>query len=84
MNILFLFEAPIKPTVGGVQRVTEVLTKEFQRRGYNVYFLAYSYEYMMDYQKFVAPQFYIDAASLSKMIYNFGYLRLLMKIILTL
>ena len=66
MNILFLFEAPIKPTVGGVQRVTEVLTKEFQRRGYNVYFLAYSYEYMMDYQKFVAPQFYIDAASLSK------------------
>lgn len=38
MNILFLFEAPIKPTVGGVQRVTEVLTKEFQRRGYNVYF----------------------------------------------
>lgn len=66
MNILFLFEAPIKPTVGGVQRVTEVLTKEFQRRGHNVYFLAYSYEYMMDYQKFVAPQFYIDAASLPK------------------
>lgn len=65
MNILFLFEAPIRPSVGGVQRVTEVLTKEFQKKGHNVVFLAYSYKYMMDYEKFVAPQIYIDVINQS-------------------
>lgn len=65
MNILFLFEAPINPTIGGVQRVTEVLAKELQKRGYNIFFLAYSHKDMMGYKKFVAPQFYIDIATLS-------------------
>lgn len=39
MNIAFLFYRPIVPHIGGVQRVTDILTKEFVRRGHNVIFI---------------------------------------------
>ena len=66
MNILFLFEAPIIPAVGGVQRVTEILTKEFQQSGHNVYYLAYAHKHMLNYDKFSTLQFFIDSTSLTK------------------
>ena len=40
MNILFHFYRPIVPHIGGVQRVTDILSKEFTRRGHNVFFLS--------------------------------------------
>ena len=40
MNILFLFHCEINPNRGGVQRVTDVLAKEFKQRGHNVVFLS--------------------------------------------
>lgn len=39
MNILFLNGVPVTPYAGGVQRVTDVLGREFLRRGYNVIFI---------------------------------------------
>ncbi|MDY2942990.1 MAG: glycosyltransferase [Paludibacteraceae bacterium] len=60
MNILFVFPYPINPSVGGVQRVTEVLTKELQRRGHHVVFL--SYEWDEDYN-FVAPHYFVPIHS---------------------
>lgn len=38
MNILFLAQFPIDPTKGGVQRVTSILSKEFQILGHDVLF----------------------------------------------
>lgn len=42
MNIMFMFELPIIAHNGGVQRVTDVLAKEFVRRGHKVSFLCIS------------------------------------------
>lgn len=42
MNIMFMFDVPIIANMGGVQRVTDVLAKEFVRRGNKVSFLCTS------------------------------------------
>lgn len=42
MNIMFMFDFPIIAHNGGVQRVTDVLAKEFVRRGHKVSFLCIS------------------------------------------
>lgn len=39
MNILFLFENPIIPHLGGVERVTHVLAEGLELRGHKVFFL---------------------------------------------
>ena len=39
-NILFVFDVPIIPHNGGVQRITDTLTKNFIAEGHNVTFLA--------------------------------------------
>ena len=36
MNILFLAYFPMEPSVGGIQRVTDILVKELLRRGNDV------------------------------------------------
>lgn len=38
MNIAFTYPSPFNPTLGGVERVTDVLCREFQRRGHKVYY----------------------------------------------
>ena len=40
MNILFLYGGEIRSTRGGVQRVTENLADEFERRGHKVFYLS--------------------------------------------
>lgn len=60
MNIMFLFNTPINTSVGGVQRVTDVLSREFIKRGHSVVFVAYAYRYMLDGVSTVAPQYFID------------------------
>lgn len=41
MNILFTYCTPFHPQRGGIGRVTDSLTREFIRRGHNVYYLIY-------------------------------------------
>lgn len=40
MNLLFIAYFPMEPSVGGIQRVTDVLTRELIRRGHIVNFLS--------------------------------------------
>ena len=62
MNIAFLFYCPIVPHIGGVQRVTDVLTKEFVKRGHNVIFICKESRNMDDaYQNYSATQIYLDS-----------------------
>lgn len=62
MNIAFLFYCPIVPHIGGVQRVTDVLTKEFVKRGHNVIFICTESRNMDDaYQNYSAKQIYLDS-----------------------
>ena len=39
MNILFVNNIPFNPIGGGVERVTDILTKELVKRGYTIYYL---------------------------------------------
>lgn len=60
MNIMFVFRNPIIPSQGGVQRVTDILAKEFKKRGCSVCFLAYNErERWNDYQ-YSAPQYVVN------------------------
>ena len=53
MNILFVNSIPFNPIGGGIERVTDILTKELQKRGYCVYYLCgyvdENHEQMLDY-----------------------------------
>ena len=40
-NICFAYITPFHPERGGIGRVTHTLTLEFQKRGYNVFYLIY-------------------------------------------
>lgn len=63
MNIAFLFYCPIVPHIGGVQRVTDVLTKEFVRRGHNVIFICTESRNRDDaYPYYSAKQIYLDSS----------------------
>lgn len=63
MNILFLFDWPINPRVGGVQRVTDVLAREFLSRGHRVFFLC-TQEDGTNYEcDFSCPQFKLDCTN---------------------
>ena len=42
MNILFVISSGIRPNSGGVQRVTQTLTKEFKKLGHNILYLSLS------------------------------------------
>jgi glycosyltransferase involved in cell wall biosynthesis len=61
MNVLFLFDYPVIPYQGGVQRVTDILAKEMIKRCYNVVFVSYSKNNKDDnYYNFAAKQYYIN------------------------
>lgn len=60
MNILFQFDDPIIPSSGGVERVTDTLTRELKRRGSNVYFLCHQkYDLITPESELSAEQFYL-------------------------
>lgn len=59
MNILFLFNYPMIPYVGGVQRVTDNLARELMSRNHRVYYLCNKRAGQLDYN-FPVPQFYLD------------------------
>ena len=60
MNILFISPNPIIPHTGGVERVTDILSRELQNRGHSVVFLSYMNDNNLSYKKFSAPQYYIS------------------------
>ena len=60
MNIMFVAIFPMVPSIGGVQRVTEILTKEMQSRGHNIIYVAYDRKEKMSYGKFAAPQYFVE------------------------
>lgn len=41
MNIVFIYDSVINPLRGGVERVTSILTKEFEKKGHTVYYLSF-------------------------------------------
>lgn len=60
MNIMFVVGSPVIPHVGGVERVTSVISKEMLRRGHNIIFLCYDESEFVEYHNFIAPQEYLD------------------------
>ena len=60
MNILFISPIPIIPYFGGIERVTDILSRELQRRGHCVVFLCYMDKNVLSHNKFSAPQYYIS------------------------
>ena len=59
MNILFLAYFPMEPSVGGIQRVTDILVKELVRRGHDVSCLSLQLgPEAKDVP--IAPQYYIN------------------------
>lgn len=66
MNILF-FAYDFVPNKGGVQRVTDVITKELIRRGHNVFFLCGCIPQHMEFVKqLAAPIFYLHGSAKDK------------------
>ena len=39
MNILFMYSKMFNPTMGGIERVTDLLCREFKRRGHSITYL---------------------------------------------
>lgn len=60
MNILFVFDEPIIPSRGGVQRVTELLAYELNARGHSIYYLSYRLPNLVSSESFTFPQTHID------------------------
>ncbi|MCI2108033.1 MAG: glycosyltransferase [Bacteroidales bacterium] len=81
MNILFLAPVPIIPSNGGVQRVTDTLSREFIRRGHKVTFLSTKKPYPgypnADFTDFSCPQEYIIGLTSDKKKAIAYYLQLL-------
>lgn len=76
MNIAFIFYAPIIPHLGGVQRVTDNLAREFQKMGHNVMFISTS-EYNEDFKDYSAEQVFLTGYKDSKEAYLKQYLDVL-------
>lgn len=60
MNILFVFDEPIIPSRGGVQRVTDLLACELTFRGHSVFYLSYRFPELMASYKFSCTQLFVD------------------------
>lgn len=68
MNICFLAYFPMIPHMGGVQRVTTILSKELAFRGHSVVYLFYDVEYkhQLNNPDIEFPQYFIDASQEDK------------------
>ena len=60
MNIMFLFNKPIIPSKGGVQRVTYRLTEELLKRGHKVIFVSNTEREKIVNNDFIAPQYHLE------------------------
>lgn len=65
MNILFVYERMIKPTFGGVERVSLLLARELKARGHSVSFLSVGpEEWNMHQVEYGFPQYYIPFSAM--------------------
>ena len=74
MNILFVNDIPFNPTLGGIERVTDILAKFLIKRGYGVYYLSgfiESFE-MLAYE-FPVQMHTLPAKGLFNNIENYNY-----------
>ena len=60
MSILFIAYFQMEPSVGGIQRVTDILTNELIRRGHNVNYLSLQLGPTSPDLTTSAPQYYIN------------------------
>lgn len=60
MNIMFVVGSPVIPHVGGLERVTAVLSKELLCRNHRIIFLCYDKSEYIEYDSYIAPQLYVD------------------------
>ena len=78
-NILFAYITPFHPERGGIGRVTHSLTLEFQKRGYNVFYLIYPCAITVRHEyDYPAPLEYLPSSeclSQENIDYYFDYLR---------
>lgn len=60
-NILYFYDAPFYPSLGGIERVTDSIARELQKRGYTVYYLFHRkhkerfLNYQSDFESFFLP-----------------------------
>ena len=78
MNILFLFHCEINPNCGGVQRVTDILTREFKQQGHNVVFLSTG-PAITDFTEFSGIQEFATEFKNDKVLFLKHYLSILNK-----
>lgn len=74
MNILFVAPMPIVATNGGIQRVTDILAKEFLSLNHNVYFLCRREKHLLDAESFTATQYCINCDNISDSIKEYNSL----------
>lgn len=66
-NILFIYPTMFHPERGGVERVTDILAKEFRNRGHNIFYLNNIYNKSLDNYEYPASMdFFPDGKNLSK------------------
>lgn len=65
-NILFIYPTQFHPEHGGIERITDLLTKTFINKGYNVYYLHTKKNYNLDKYNYPAEMFFFpDGPNLS-------------------
>lgn len=65
MNILFTYITPFHPERGGIGRVTDSLTREFIRRGHNVFYMIYDCALTIHHEfDYPAPLVYLPSSDL--------------------
>lgn len=77
-TILFVYPTPFNPQVGGVERVTDLLTKGFVARGYRVLYLHHVHkDALMEYD-YPAPVYFFpnsDYHSLENVVFYHNFLK---------
>lgn len=67
MNLLFVNNIPFNPVLGGIERVTDILTKVLQKRGYHISYLCgyidEQYKFMLNYD-FPVPIYILPESGL--------------------
>ena len=72
MNILFIYPTIFNPIRGGVERVTDILAREFKNRGHNIFYLTnYKNEDLLNYTFPAQVDFFPSELYTDKINYDF-------------
>ncbi|MDL2223456.1 glycosyltransferase [Bacteroidales bacterium OttesenSCG-928-M11] len=64
-TILFIYPTPFNPERGGVERVTDILTKSLIRRGYPIYYMHHRSDMDVLNYNYPAPVYFFPSSNLS-------------------